>query len=255
TRPPVELPIRAGYYCIDTFTPLNQNAFLAAKRAVDCTLTAADKILEGYPMAYSLVRPPGHHAERKAFGGFCYFNSAAVAAHYLSAHGKVAILDVDYHHGNGQQNIFYERSDVLTVSIHGNPRFAYPYFTGFSDETGSGNGLGYNVNYPLPEQLDGTAYREVLAKALAKIRKFNPSFLVLALGLDTAKGDPTGTWSLGAKDFEANGLLIGSLGYPLLVVQEGGYKVRALGINVRHLFRGLWTEYHSVKPPKEGKQN
>ncbi|MBN2243984.1 MAG: histone deacetylase family protein [Acidobacteria bacterium] len=244
-RPPVELPVRAGYYCIDTFTPLYHNAFLAAKRAVDCTLAAADKILQGYPIAYSLVRPPGHHAERRAFGGFCYFNSAAVAAHYLSAYGKVAVLDVDYHHGNGQQNIFYKRNDVLTVSIHGHPRFAYPYFSGFPDETGLCAGAGFNVNYPLPEQADGYFYREVLGKALRKIRKFGPRFLVVALGLDTAKGDPTGTWSLGAGDFERNGALIGSLKCPTLVVQEGGYRARSLGVNARNFFQGMWAEYHS----------
>ncbi len=243
-RPPVELPIRAGYYCIDTFTPLNQNAFLAAKRAVDCTLTAAEKILEGYPIAYSLVRPPGHHAEKRAFGGFCYFNSASVAAHYLSRQGKIAILDIDYHHGNGHQDIFYQRDDVLTVSIHGHPRFAYPYFSGFSDETGEGPGEGFNVNFPLPEQLDGIQYREILEKAMRRIQKFSPRILVVALGLDTAKGDPTGTWNLSAKDFEQNGALIGSLRYPTLVVQEGGYRARSLGINARNFFKGMWTEYH-----------
>jgi acetoin utilization deacetylase AcuC-like enzyme/GNAT superfamily N-acetyltransferase len=247
-RPPVELPIRAGYYCIDTFTPLNHNAFLAAKRAVDCTMTAADKILEGYPIAYSLVRPPGHHAERRAFGGFCYFNSAAIAAHYLSNYGRVAVLDVDYHHGNGQQNIFYRRNDVLTLSIHGHPRFAYPYFTGFSDETGEGAGAGYNINIPLPEQVDGIHYSGTLEKALKRIQKFSPRFLVVALGLDTAKGDPTGTWSLSARDFERNGAFIGSLRYPTLVVQEGGYKARSLGTNAHRFFKGLWMQYHFPGP-------
>ena len=239
-RPPRELPIRAGYYCIDTFTPLNNNAYLAAKRAVDCALTAADHILEGRRMAYALVRPPGHHAERKSFGGFCYFSSTAIAANYLSAYGKVAILDVDYHHGNGQQDIFYQRSDVLTVSIHGHPNFAYPYFSGFKDEIGEEDGKGFNINFPLPEQVDGNQYHETLKKALDRIRRFKPNFLVIALGLDTAKGDPTGSWMLRAKDFQVNGQMIGEMGLPTLVVQEGGYNHRNLGRNARHFFNGLW---------------
>ncbi|MBN2578656.1 MAG: histone deacetylase family protein [Pirellulales bacterium] len=240
-RPPKELAVRAGYYCIDTFTPLNRRAYAAAERAVDCALTAADAVLSGRPAAYALVRPPGHHAERRAFGGFCYFNSAAVAAQRLSASGKVAILDVDYHHGNGQQDIFYDRADVLTVSIHGHPRIAYPYFSGFEDEKGLGPGEGFNLNFPLPETVDGPRYRETLQKALQAIAAFRPTFLVVALGLDTAKGDPTGTWTLRAADFEANGRLIGALKLPTLVVQEGGYNTRSLGANARRFFLGLWS--------------
>lgn len=240
-RPPKELAVRAGYYCFDTFTPLNHNAYLAARRAVDCALTGAQNILEGHLLAYALVRPPGHHAERRVFGGFCYFNSAAIAANYLSARGRVALLDVDYHHGNGQQDIFYERADVLTVSIHGHPRFAYPYFSGFLEEKGAGEGLGYNLNYPLGEKVEGAQYQKILETALKQIRKFAPKFLVVALGLDPAKGDPTGTWSLLAKDFETNGKLIGSLRLPTLVVQEGGYNNRNLGSNARNFFSGLWS--------------
>ena len=239
-RPPKEMPVRAGYYCIDTFTPLNKNAYLAAKRAVDCTLTAAKAILEGYRLAYALVRPPGHHAERGAFGGFCYFNSAAVAAHYLSAYGRLAILDIDYHHGNGTQEIFYERPDVLTISIHGHPRFAYPYFNGFPDERGEGTGRGYNVNYALPEKVSGAVYEQTMGKALKRITRFRPRFLIVAFGLDTARGDPTGTWNLSAKEFYANGRRIGSLHLPSIIVQEGGYRTRSLGTNAFQFFRGLW---------------
>lgn len=239
-RPPRELPLRAGYYCIDTFTPLNANAYKAALRSVDCTLTGAECLLDGGRAAYALVRPPGHHAEHRSFGGFCYFNSAAVAAHYLSDHGRVALLDVDYHHGNGSQDIFWRRRDVLTVSIHGHPRFTYPYFSGFSDEGGEGEGKGYNVNLPLPENIDGPRYRQELTKALGVVRKFAPQFLVIALGLDTAKGDPTGSFRLTAKDFRANGQLTGELNLPTLVVQEGGYKTRTLGVNARHFFSGFW---------------
>lgn len=238
-RPPKELAIRAGYYCIDTFTPLNPNAYLAARRSVDCALTGMQALLEGYRMAYALVRPPGHHAERRAFGGFCYFNSAAIAAQELSKIGKVAVLDIDYHHGNGTQDIFFSRADVLTLSIHGHPRFAYPYFSGFEDEVGIGEGAGFNFNFPMPEALNGEKYRETLAKALRRIERFAPRFLVIALGLDPAKGDPTGSWSLGAKDFHENGRMLGALRLPTLVVQEGGYRTRSLGNNARHFFIGL----------------
>ncbi len=244
TQPPTDLPTRAGYYCIDTFTPLHRNAWPAARRSVDCAMTAAAHVLGGFRLAYALVRPPGHHAERRVFGGFCYLNSAAIAANYLSAHGPVAMLDVDYHHGNGQQDIFYERADVHTVSLHGHPRFAYPYFSGFEDERGAGAGLGHNRNFALPEKLDGPGYADHLERALAEVRAYKPRFLVVCLGLDPGKGDPTGTWSLGSVDFERNGRMIGALGLPTLVVQEGGYLTRNLGKHARSFFRGLWEGCH-----------
>jgi acetoin utilization deacetylase AcuC-like enzyme/GNAT superfamily N-acetyltransferase len=241
TRPPKDLPIRVGYYCIDTFTPLTGNAYLAAKRAVDCAITTAKELLEGYRLAYALVRPPGHHAEPSTFGGFCYFNNASVAANLLSNYGKVAMLDVDYHHGNGSQEIFYERSDVLTISIHGHPRFTYPYFSGFRGEKGRGAGRGFNVNMPLPENIDGETHRQALREALKRIKRFRPRYLIVPLGLDTAREDPTGSWTLEAPDFEEMGTMIGSLHYPTLVVQEGGYDTRVLGINARSFLTGLWT--------------
>jgi acetoin utilization deacetylase AcuC-like enzyme/GNAT superfamily N-acetyltransferase len=237
-RPPVELPIRAGYYCIDTFTPISKHAYIAARRAVDCALTAAREIISGRRIAYALVRPPGHHAEHGCFGGFCYFNNAAIAAHYLSKFGNVAILDVDYHHGNGQQDIFYHRRDVLTVSIHGHPRFAYPYFSGFADERGDGDAIGFNINYPLPENCNPSDYLDTLGKALRRIKEFRPTYLVVCLGLDTAKGDPTGTWNLTAQDFASMGRQIGQLCLPCLVIQEGGYRTRSIGSNARSFFLG-----------------
>jgi acetoin utilization deacetylase AcuC-like enzyme len=239
-RPPKELPLRAGYYCIDTFTPLNENAFKAASGAVDCALTGAQAILDGRRLVYALVRPPGHHAERSNFGGFCYLNSAAIAANYLSHSGRVAVLDIDYHHGNGTQDIFYERPDVLTVSLHGHPRHTYPYFSGYEDERGSGEGLGFNLNIPLPESIGQDIYRKHLRVAMERITGFAPDFLVISLGLDVARGDPTGSWLLAAKDFLANGRLLGEIAVPKLVVQEGGYRTRTLGVNARNFFQGLW---------------
>ncbi len=250
-RPPRELDVRAGYYCIDTFTPLSRNAYSAARRAVDCALTASDAILSGSRLAYALVRPPGHHAERRSFGGFCYFNNAAVAAEHLVGDAKVAILDIDYHHGNGQQDLFWERGDVLTVSIHGHPNVAYPYFSGFADERGAGQGRGANLNLPQPEILDGDGHRRALERALSAIERFGAEIMVVCLGLDTAKNDPTGTWTLGLADFAATGRLIGGLGLPVLVVQEGGYRVRSLGPSARSFFAGLWEGVYGRAPVVE----
>lgn len=254
TRPPKEQTVLAGYYCIDTFTPLNENAWLAARRAVDCTMTAADLVLDGAPSAYALVRPPGHHAETQVFGGFCYFSNAAIAANYFSRYGRVAILDIDYHHGNGQQDIFYQRSDVFTVSIHGDPSFAYPYFSGFRDEKGLGEGAGYNVNIPLPETIEPAQFQKALADALERIRRYQPAYLVVAAGFDTAKSDPTGTWSNLARDFVAIGHAIGIEGYPTLIVQEGGYRVRTLGTNVRSFFNGLARGQAEARMPTRAPQ-
>ncbi|MFO1054900.1 MAG: histone deacetylase family protein [Planctomycetota bacterium] len=239
TRPPKDLAYAAGYWCIDTFTPLDGNAWRAARRAVDCTLTAAEHVVRGARFAYALVRPPGHHAERRVFGGFCYLNNNAIAAEYLATRGRVAILDVDYHHGNGQQDVFWERDDVFTVSIHGHPRFAYPFFSGFAEERGAGRGLSYNLNLPLPEKVDGERYRKELQRALRAVVAFKPRFLIVALGLDTAAKDPTGSWSLRPADFTQNGRMIAALGLPTLVVQEGGYRTATLGQNARAFFEGL----------------
>jgi len=243
-RLPKDIELQIGYYCIDTSTPLNANAYKAARAAVNCALTAAHLITNGQQLAYALVRPPGHHAERKYFGGFCYLNSNAIAAHYLSKKGKVVILDIDYHHGNGQQDIFYQRSDVFTISIHGDPEYAYPNFTGFTDETGEGEGQGFNLNITLPKGVEGPAYQKALKKALAAIKDYEPDYLVIALGLDIAKGDPSGTWLLSPEDFAVNGQMIAQLRLPTLVIQEGGYKNRVLGINARRFFEGLWAEYY-----------
>ncbi len=234
-RPPFDKTVRAGYYCIDTFTPLSSDAYKAARAAVNVALSGASSILEGNPLVYSLCRPPGHHAERDTYGGFCYFCNGGIAARL----GKIAVLDVDYHHGNGTQDIFYTRSDILTVSIHGHPNFAYPYFSGFADEKGEGEGLGFNHNLPLAEDVHNGRYLEALDEALAIVRKFKPEALVVSLGLDIAKADPTGTWSVTHEGLYEVGRRIGGLKYPTLLVQEGGYNIRFLGRNAARLLTGF----------------
>jgi acetoin utilization deacetylase AcuC-like enzyme len=241
---PRDVSVLSGYYCIDTFTPIHRNVWKAATGAVDCAMSCANKLIQHNGLAYALVRPPGHHAESKVFGGFCYFNTAAVVANYLSQFGKVAILDIDYHHGNGQQEIFYGRKDVLTISIHGHPSKTYPYFCGFKEERGEGEGIGYNFNYPIKEGTTADDYKTVLSESLKRVEAFNPAYLIICFGLDTAKGDPTGTLSFGIKDFERNGRMIGSLKIPTLVVQEGGYFNKTLGSNVLHFFSGLRQGYY-----------
>ena len=238
-RQPIDEEMRAGYYCIDTFTPLTHNAYVAARAAVDCVLTGADLIARGERLAYAICRPPGHHAERRVYGGFCYFSNAAIAAQALTARGRVAVLDIDFHHGNGTQDVFYDRADVLTISIHGDPSYAYPYFAGFADERGVGAGEGFNHNFPLPEGVGDDAYLDVLAEALALVRQFAPAALVLSVGLDIAKGDPTGAWTISSEGFERIGGAIAALGLPTLAVQEGGYDTRVIGRNARQLLAGL----------------
>ena len=238
-RKPVDEEVQAGYYCIDTFTPLTHNAYIAARAAVDCALSGADLLRSGEHLSYAICRPPGHHAERRVYGGFCYFNNAAIAAHALSLHGSVAVLDVDFHHGNGTQDIFYSRPDVLTISIHGDPAFAYPYFAGFTDERGEGAGEGFNLNFPLGEGVGDDEYLRVLEQAVARIARFAPRYLVVSLGLDIAKGDPTGAWAVTPDGFERIGGTLAQLGLPTLVVQEGGYDTRVIGRNARHFLGGL----------------
>lgn len=238
-RVPKALEDRAGYFCADTFTPLTQNTYTAARDAADVALTAASILLKGERFAYALCRPPGHHAERRIYGGFCFFNNSAIAAHNLSRHGKVALLDIDYHHGNGAQDIFYARSDVLTVSIHGHPRHAYPNFSGYADERGESTGLGYNKNFPLEAPVDDERYMTVLEKALSTVRSFKPDYLVLSIGFDIMRGDPTGSFALTAQGMQRIGRRIGRLGLPTLIVQEGGYAIGNLRAGAHAFFLGL----------------
>jgi len=238
-RRPKELAVRAGYYCVDTFTPLDRNAYRAARAAVDVVLTARNELLGGRRVVYAICRPPGHHAGVRTFGGFCYFNNAAIAAQGLSKWGKTAVLDLDYHHGNGTQEIFYRRKDVLTLSIHGHPAIAYPHFSGFADERGEGPGTGYNRNYPLPAGSGEEDYLAAFERAMRRMKKFRPAFLVLCLGIDTLRGDPTGSFLLTPGTLEKIGRRLGGLEVPILVVQEGGYSLRNLRRGVPALFTGI----------------
>lgn len=220
----------AGYYCFDTGTPLTRNVYLAAKGAVDIALTGAE-LLPAEGLVYALCRPPGHHAEREVFGGYCYFNNPAIAAKHLAQSGRVAILDIDYHHGNGTQDVFYERGDVLTVSIHGDPEQVYPYFSGFADERGAGLGEGANLNLPLPPGASVETFLAALDTALTAIRNFAPHALVLAVGFDTCHGDPAGSFAIHTRHYPAIASRIAAMGLPTLIVQEGGYNTEKLGRN------------------------
>jgi acetoin utilization deacetylase AcuC-like enzyme len=232
-----------GYYLFDGSAPIIATTYRVARQAADAALTGADLLLRGERSAYALCRPPGHHAGTNMGGGYCYLNNAAIAAQALRNRAdRVAVLDIDFHHGNGTQQIFYERDDVLVVSIHGDPTINYPYFAGFADETGSGAGEGYNINLPLTSPDDAT-YLDTLAKAHAAIQAFQPGFLVVSAGLDTYIGDPVaenGTgFLLSQAAYPQIGAAIAALGLPTLFVQEGGYGISALGENVVALLQGF----------------
>jgi acetoin utilization deacetylase AcuC-like enzyme len=218
-----------SYFMSDTYAPIVAGTYPAARAAANAALTGAQLLLAGEASAYSLCRPPGHHAAHTAMGGYCYFNNAAIAANYLSEHGRVAILDIDFHHGNGTQEAFYDRSDVLYVSLHANPQRRYPYSSGFAGETGRGNGQGFNVNIPLALTTNNSRYLRMLEAALQHVQDFNPDYLVVSAGFDTFQDDPIGGLSLTASVYEAIGEHIGNVRLPTLIVQEGGYNIDRLG--------------------------
>ena len=230
---PDDIVGQAGRYCFDISTPIVKHSFEAACASACCALTGADLLLNGEPSAYALCRPPGHHAGRGYCGGFCYFNNVALAATRLAGEtGKeceVAVLDVDYHHGNGTQEIFYESDRVLYVSIHADPHFVFPYRWGFSHETGAGPGDGLNVNFPLAPNVDRQTYLDTLTRALEVIAGFDARFLAVSLGVDTYVYDPLGTFELTEDTFAEIGTRVSQLGLPTLVVQEGGYNLDHMG--------------------------
>ena len=241
TKPNPKIIQHAGYYCFDSGTPLTATTWSAAAWSAACAVEAAKLIEKGASrLTYSLCRPPGHHASERLFGGYCYFNNAALAAKRLRKSGRVAILDIDFHHGNGTQDFFYDDRKVLFISIHGDPREYYPFFTGFSAEKGFGDGYGYNMNIPLATGTEWGEYRKVLEEtAIPRLRKFKPSVLIVSAGFDTYLSDPVGTFSLTTEDYRAMGGLIGALDLPTMVVQEGGYEETSLGSNVKAFLDGF----------------
>ncbi len=231
---------QSGYYCFDTATPVVPGTYEATRTACDAALTAADAVLAGEPVVYALTRPPGHHSARGVFGGYCYFNQAAVAAEWFArkAAARIAVLDIDYHHGNGTQQIFYTRGDVLFVSLHADPAREYPYFAGYAEETGAGAGEGTTFNQPMPAGTTDGDYLAAMDRALGRIDAFGPAAVVVSLGFDTYGQDPIGDFALTTPVYHEVGRRTARLGRPLVVIQEGGYDVTNLGRNAREWLRG-----------------
>ncbi|MCX7753676.1 MAG: histone deacetylase family protein [Anaerolineales bacterium] len=237
-RVPASILGRAGYYMMDLSAPIVAGTWQAALASAHCALSAARLIsslrsaVQTSVSAFALCRPPGHHAGRAFCGGYCYINNAAVAAHWLTQFGNVALLDVDYHAANGTQDIFYERADVLTLSIHADPAEEYPYYWGYADETGAGEGKGYHQNFPLPFGVDDTTYLKTLERALERIATYRPAFLVLSAGMDIYGQDPLGRIRVTTAGIAEIGRQIAALALPAVVVLEGGYHNAALGTNL-----------------------
>jgi acetoin utilization deacetylase AcuC-like enzyme len=227
-----------GYYAFGWGTPILEGTWTAAYWSAQCALTAGDLVQAGEHAVYALCRPPGHHAAADLYGGYCYLNNAAIVARYLGRGGaSVAVLDVDYHHGNGTQSIFYAERSVLFCSLHANPDDEYPYFWGAADERGTGPGQGFNWNWPLPLDTDDAGYLGALGEALARIRDFSPRYLVVSAGFDTVMGDPVGCFHMSAEGLRQTGVRIAALGVPTVIVQEGGYALSNLGRNALAFLR------------------
>ncbi|RWQ05036.1 histone deacetylase family protein [Mesorhizobium sp.] len=231
---------QAGYHMADTACPISGETWRSALWSAWSAVEAADAVMAGAPAAYALCRPPGHHAFADVAGGFCFINNSAVAAQVLRKQAaRVAILDVDLHHGNGTQGIFYARPDVLTVSLHADPVRFYPFFWGHADERGEGPGLGYNLNLPLARKSGDAAFLEALDMAFQRIRAFAPEALVVALGLDAFEADPFGRLSVTTPGFSRIGEAIAGHGLPTVIVQEGGYLCDELGDNLTAFLTGF----------------
>lgn len=232
---------KLGYYAMDAGSPIAAHTWEAVRGSANVALTGMDVVSAGARGAFALCRPPGHHAAHEYMGGYCYLNNAAIAAQRGRAQGarRVAVLDVDFHHGNGTQDIFYDRADAMFVSLHGDPSVSFPYFSGFADEQGRGEGLGFNANYPLPKGTDWLRYRDALADAGRRLAVYAPDVLVVSLGVDTFEGDPISHFALTTGDFVRLGEAIAALGMPTLFVMEGGYMVDEIGTNAVNVLLGF----------------
>jgi acetoin utilization deacetylase AcuC-like enzyme len=229
---PTGLLGRAGYHLMDLSACIVEGTYAAALASVNCALSAAQAVAGEERNAFALCRPPGHHAGKDYAGGYCFINNASVAANWLASLGDVALLDIDYHCGNGTQDIFYERSDVLSISIHADPNFEYPHFWGYADETGTGAGYGFHKNLPLAKGTDDARYLSALDEALTLIRNFEPKYMVVSAGMDIYADDPLGTIKVSTDGIGEIGKRIASLELPTVVVMEGGYANEVLGRNV-----------------------
>jgi len=237
---PSQIHLQTGFFCFDNATPIGEFTGVEARRSAAVAIDGAKKLLAGNNLVYSLCRPPGHHATISKYGGYSYYNNAALAADILKDSGFVTVLDIDYHHGNGTQDIFYDRNDVAYVSIHADPDFEYPFYSGAANELGHGVGLGYNLNLPLPKDTYYSAYLPALETAIQKIKDLSTKYLVLSFGADPAEGDPICTFHLTFDDFKDIGVRLRALGIPVLVVQEGGYSFdEILGESAKSLIKGL----------------
>jgi acetoin utilization deacetylase AcuC-like enzyme len=236
---------QAGYHMADTSCPISEHTFESACWSAWTAVAAAEAVQAGEPSAYALCRPPGHHAFADVAGGFCFFSNSAIAAQRLRKHAeRVAILDVDLHHGNGTQGVFYRRGDVLTVSLHANPERFYPFFWGYADERGEGAGLGANYNLPLPRKTGDDGFLEALQAAVRRIQAFAPDALVVALGLDAFESDPFGGLSVTTPGFSRIGEAIAALRLPTVIVQEGGYLCDALSNNLTAFLAGFGSRHN-----------